>query len=245
MAVNVGKRRLLLQARAEGKTLADAAREAGMSTRQAERLSTDPTFRAELQQRLDELDREDQQALLQHRRRVLAVAGHALAQQLDLMGSNAPAVVRERAARAVQEHLVRLFPQAMDVAVVGAQLDESGSEPRSVEELFGIPEGADKADVIDTGREVYQRLKARREAVQAEFPPAEGPERPGLQLIPSDPEPIMDTGVHLSDNMRARLEELQIKGASRTYEEDQELERLLDIADPMRVYRSSNGAGRG
>jgi hypothetical protein len=260
VAANVGKRRLLLQARAEGKTLADAAKAAGMSTRQAERLSVDPTFKAELQQRLAQLDAEDQRAMLQHRRRVLAVAGHALAQQLDLMGSTAPAVVRERAARAVQEHLTKLLPQALDVAVVNAEL--SGAEEpqrRSFEQLYQLPPDADDAEVIDTVRAVYdpervraiyEQIRSRRAAVASEFPRAQD-DRPGLELVPPEPEPpLVEPGPVVSAvQVESRWSDLLAKHTL-TPDEQRELDQLpamleaarhREVPDRFAQYSTSDG----
>jgi hypothetical protein len=171
------------------------------------------------------------------------------------MGSNAPAGVRERADRAVQEHLVRLFPAALDVAVVGAQLDEPAAKPRPMEDLFG-PEGTDEADVIDFGRALFHQLTGKGPADAGDDlarrhrqdQPEPTGERPGLQLVASEPDtgPVMDTGVELSENLRRRLEELQVKGASRSYDEERKTGQLLDLADPMRlqVRRANTSNGR-
>jgi hypothetical protein len=127
--------------------------------------------------------------------------------------------------------------------MVDAEVAEQGAPVRSVEELFGLPEGADEADVVDMGRALYQRFRTRREGVRAEFPAAEAEEAPG-ELVPVEPErppPVNTPG--LTENQRRTLELLQGK-ATRTYEEDLELERLQVAADPMRFVRradASNG----
>lgn len=248
MAGNVGKRRALLAARARGLSLVDAAQEAGYSTRQAERLNRDPVFQAELRQRLVELDAEEALARREYGRQVAAMARFALAKQVGILNDqHTPASLVARVAKDVEDIDVRLRPAALDLTVVGAQLEES-VEPRSFEEIYGLPPDADKADVIDTiratyvssekVRATYEQIRARREGRQAEFPKGDilqPGERPGLQLVAAEPEPpVMDTGVQLSDNQRRRLEELQVK-PSRSYDEERELEQLLYLADPMRV----------
>jgi hypothetical protein len=120
MPCNVGKRRLLLQARAAGKSLADAAEVAGVSTRTAERWNADPTFQAELRERLADLDAEESLTLREYRRQVLQLAKAGLGQQVAVLtGGNVSPAVRS-VVREIQAHLVRLYPAAVDLAVVDA-----------------------------------------------------------------------------------------------------------------------------
>jgi hypothetical protein len=269
--VGAGKRRLLLQARAEGKSLADAAEAAGVSTRTAERLSVDPTFRAELQARLAELDAEDRNAFAQHRRQVLTASRFALAKQLEVLSSNAAAVVRERAARAVQEHLARLFPAALDVSIATAELVQPTPE-RTLRDIFVVADDADHAQVIDVGRAAYGRLvadarargeptegeahamRAREDEMVATLQAMQAPERVGLRVVghatnvepgqaPSEPaaDELAIIDQVLSANRKATLFELRTKDRL-SFDEERQLAGLEDEIERVRDARAWTAA---
>jgi hypothetical protein len=262
VAGNVGKRRQLLAARARGLSLVDAAREAGMSTRQAERLNKDPTFKVELAQRLAELDAEEALGRREYGRQVAALARFALAKQAALMNDqNTPAVLVARVAKDVEDIDVRLRPAALDVSLVSAELTEEQPQQRSFTEIYGLPEDADQADVIDTiratyvssdrVRATYEQIRSRREARRSEFPPPERGERPGLQVVPAepDPAPVEPVPVVSAVEVEARWNELLSKHTL-TPDEQAELEqlpgmlmaaRLRDAPDRSGQYSTSRG----
>lgn len=172
-----------------------------MSTRQAERLNTDPTFQAELQQRLAELDVEDQRALLQHRREVLRAAKYALATQVVLLSERSPAV-RDRASGAIEAHLSRLLPQAIDLAVVDASPAEDLRQRRTLRDVFDLPDDTHDAEVVDLARVLYEGLwgpkhreeLARQQAARPDAPPATKPpaSRDPAEVPPAVEEPARD-----------------------------------------------------
>jgi hypothetical protein len=96
MAANAGKRRVLLEQRARGRTIRQAAAAAGYHERTAERIVATPEFQADLQQLLNALAEEDRSRYAQHRRAALGVAGRALLKLEEILTSTAPPQVIER-----------------------------------------------------------------------------------------------------------------------------------------------------
>jgi hypothetical protein len=201
-AGNEVKREQLLTALLAGRTLRDAADQAGWDYRHAKRVAAMPDFKREKAERLAELQDADADGLLEFRRSALSIAKFALAKQASLLNdTTTPAGVVARVARDVEDLLVRLHPLALDLAVVHAEPEMAGPV-RSLEEMFGIPEGFDQGDVMDFGRALMRQLTgtgpadagealARRHR-QQEPEPAEAEEAPALADPPSTTQPMHD-----------------------------------------------------
>jgi hypothetical protein len=142
MARNGAKWQRLVEARARGKSWPDAAKDAGYSPRHAVRLASEDEFKAAVAGRIRELRDDDQAAFLEHRRKALALAEHAMAKQIELMqgGAMVPAAVVERAARSVQEHARALWP-SMDQAELEQAVAELEAMVRVLTAGSGVMNG--------------------------------------------------------------------------------------------------------
>jgi hypothetical protein len=148
MPGNVGKRRVLLEHRAMGRTIKQAAQAAGYHERTAERIVATPQFQADLRKLVDQLADEQRNGYLEHRRNVLLLGNQALLTAQSLLASAATPAVQERAARTVLEHLRQLFPSPDEIDVedqlrqleqeVHAKLRGGGER-----HLWSVPEAPD------------------------------------------------------------------------------------------------------
>jgi hypothetical protein len=148
MAENAGKRRVLLEHRAMGRTIRQAAQAAGYHERTAERIVASPGFQADLQRLVDQLAEEQRHGYLEHRRNALLLGNQALLTAQSLLASTATPAVQERAARTVLAHLRHLFPGPDEIDVedqlrlleqeVHAKLRGGGER-----HLWSVPEAPD------------------------------------------------------------------------------------------------------
>jgi hypothetical protein len=132
VARNGAKWQLLLEARARGRTVKQAAQDSGYSLRQASRIVGDDDFQQQLRQVLEQQAEQDRAAFVEHRRAALGVAGRALVKLNQLLSSNVPPAVEERAARTVLDHARQLFPSpdALDLEDQIRQLEEAQAQLR-------------------------------------------------------------------------------------------------------------------
>ncbi|SRR6266545_1010856 len=150
MARNGAKWLLLLEGRARGRTVKQAAEEAGYSLRQASRIVGTDEFQAELRKLLERQADEDRNAYSEHRRAALGLANLAITKLADVLRSTAPETVVERAARTALVHARELFPspELLDVeeqlrVLEDAQAQLLGDGGGGRRGLYVVPEAED------------------------------------------------------------------------------------------------------